>query len=153
MIRMTKLTDYGIVLLSRLASQPNLETQTARDLATCAGLPYPMASKILKALARAGLLASQRGAKGGYSLAYQPEEISVGDVIEALEGPIGITECASSPGSCEHEPTCPVRARWQEISGAVRNFLEEIPLTDLLCPTALPTIHLQGNPAGSTACS
>ena len=94
MIRITRETDYGIVLLSRLASQPKEGIHTARDLATWAGLPYPMASKILKALARQGVLVSQRGARGGYSLAHRPEEISVGDVISALEGPFGITECA-----------------------------------------------------------
>ncbi len=142
MIRITRETDYGIVLLSRLASRSESGVLTARNLATSAGLPYPMVSKILKALARAGLLTSQRGAKGGYTLAHLPEEVSVGDVIEALEGPIGITECASLPGSCWHEPVCPVRSRLQEISGAVREFLLRIPLSDLLCPSPLPLIHI-----------
>ncbi len=153
MIRITRETDYGIVLLSHLASASKSGVLTARDLATWTGLPHPMVSKILKALARAGLLASRRGAKGGYTLARPPEEISLGDVIEALEGPIGITECASLPGSCEHEPVCPVRSRLQEISGAVREFLVRIPLSDLQCPFPSPLIHLGSQGAESTSCS
>ena len=153
MIRITRETDYGIVLLSRLASRSESGVLTARNLATSAGLPYPMVSKILKALARAGLLASRRGAKGGYTLAHPPEEISMGDVIEALEGPIGITECASLPGSCKLEPVCPVRSRLQEISGAMRELLVRIPLSDLQCPSPSPLIHIGSQGAESTSCS
>ena len=141
MIRITRETDYGIVLLSHLASGPNDRIQTARDLSSWSGLPLPMVSKILKALARAGILLSHRGAKGGYSLARRPEEGSVGDVIRALEGPVGITECASTPGSCDQEGICPIRCRWQEISGAVREFLERIPISQLIHSTPLPQIE------------
>jgi FeS assembly SUF system regulator len=145
-IRITRETDYGIVLLSKLAGGPADEVQTARDLSSWSGLPLPMVSKILKALARSGVLASHRGAKGGYSLARRPEEVSVGDVIRALEGPVGITECASSPGSCDQEPVCPIRCRWQEISGVVRHYLENIPLSHLIRPVPLPAIRLVTGP-------
>jgi FeS assembly SUF system regulator len=143
-IRITRETDYGIVLLSHLASGPNDRIQTARDLSSWAGLPLPMVSKILKGLARAGILVSHRGAKGGYSLARHPEDVSVGDVIRALEGPVGITECASTPGSCEQESVCPIRCRWQEISSAVREFLEKIPISHLLHSAPLPQIQGSG---------
>ena len=143
MIRITRETDYGIVLLSHLASAPAHEIHTARDLSRRAALPLPMVSKILKVLARSGLLVSHRGAKGGYGLARRPEDVSVGDVIRALEGPIGITECASSPGRCEQEPICPVRSRWQEVSGAVREFLEKIPITHLTESAPLPPIQMK----------
>ena len=146
MIRITRETDYGIVLLSFMAVAPREDVSTARDLAERACLSLPMASKILKALARAGLLVSQRGAKGGYGLAREPEKISVGDVIAALEGPIGITECASAPGCCDQEPVCPARHGWRRVSDQVRQFLEKIPLSDLygdhgslLQPDASPT--------------
>ncbi len=152
MIRITRETDYGIVLLSRLASVPRPGVQAARELASWAGLPYPMASKILKVLARAGLLVSQRGARGGYSLARPPEQISVGDVIAALEGPIGMTECTSAPGQCEQEGHCPVRTRWQEISAAVRDFLQRIPLSELLRSTPLPLLHLERQAAPGQGC-
>jgi len=143
MIRITRETDYGIVLLSHLAAGPSDRIHTARDLSGHAGLPLPMVSKILKALARSGLLVSHRGAKGGYSMARRPAEVSVGDVIRALEGPVGITECSSSPGSCEQESCCPVRSRWQEISGVVREFLETIPITHLINRVPLPPIQLR----------
>jgi FeS assembly SUF system regulator len=143
MIRITRETDYGIVLLTLLAAGPSDGIHTARDLSGQASLPLPMVSKILKALARSGLLISHRGAKGGYSLARRPADVSVGDVIRALEGPVGITECASSPGSCEQESCCPIRSRWQEISGAVRQFLETIPITHLINRVPLPPIQLR----------
>ena len=94
MIRITKQTDYGIVLLTHLAANPERQ-YTAPELAAEARLPLPMVSKILKLLARDGLLASHRGVKGGYSLARPAEEISMAEIIAALEGPIAITECVS----------------------------------------------------------
>ena len=143
MIRITRETDYGIVLLSHLSNGQAQQIHTARGLSTVAGLPLPMVSKILKALARSGLLVSHRGAKGGYSLARRPEDVSVGDVIGALEGPVGITECASSPGSCDQESTCPISSRWQEISETVREYLERIPITHLINSVPLPQIGMK----------
>ena len=93
-----------------------------------------MASKILKALAKGGLLVSHRGVKGGYSLAAAADRISIADVIQALEGPIGITECSSNPGSCEQEGFCPVQSNWQRINVAMREALDKIPLSDMIVP-------------------
>jgi FeS assembly SUF system regulator len=142
MIRITRETDYGIVLLSFMAVMSPDEVATARDLATRACLTLPMASKILKALARAGLLVSHRGAKGGYGLARRPDEISVGDVIAAIEGPIGITECASEEGACEQEPVCPARGGWRRVSRQMREFLEKIPLSELMVNEQAPLIQV-----------
>jgi len=134
MIRITRQTDYGILLLSHLASRPIDEVHTAKDAARRSSIPLPMASKILKALAKPGLLASHRGVKGGYSLAVAADRISIADVIQALEGPIGITECSYNPGGCEQESSCPVRTNWQRISVAVRDALHRIPLSDMAVP-------------------
>ena len=112
MIRITKQTDYGIVLLTHLAAHAERQ-YNAPELAAEARLPLPMVSKILKLLAREGLLASHRGVKGGYSLARPAEEISMAEIIAALEGPIAITECISVESDCSHEALCPVRANWQ----------------------------------------
>jgi Rrf2 family protein len=102
-----------------------------------------MASKILKALAKGGLLVSQRGVKGGYRLAASADNISIGDVIQALEGPIGITECSSHPGSCEREGSCPVQTNWRRINVAMREALDRIPLSDMVMPHVLrPDIRL-----------
>ena len=122
MIRITKITDYGIVLMSHLAMTPE-RLYNAPDLAAEAHLPLPMVSKILKQLARGGLLESQRGVHGGYALARQAEEISVVEIISALEGPIAMTECIEgAPGDCDYELSCPVRSNWNRINQAIRGI-------------------------------
>lgn len=134
MIRITKQTDYGIVLMTHLAADPE-RLYNAPDLATEAGLPLPMVSKILKLLTRDGLLASHRGVKGGYTLSRSPVEITVDEIITSLEGPIAITECIEhSPGECEHERLCPTRGNWQLINQAVRQALERITLAEMTQP-------------------
>ena len=130
MIRITKQTDYGIVLLTHLAAFPERQFN-APELAMEAHLPLPMVSKILKLLARDGLLASHRGVKGGYSLARAAEEISMAEIIVALEGPIAITECVSVESDCTHEALCPVRSNWRRINEAVRAALEGITLAEM----------------------
>lgn len=130
MIRITKQTDYGIVLLTHLAAEPERQ-YNAPELAAEARLPLPMVSKILKLLAREGLLVSHRGVKGGYSLARRPEAISMAQIIAALEGPIALTECISVEGDCSHEPLCPVRSNWRRINQAVRTALEGIALSEM----------------------
>lgn len=134
MIRITKTTDYGLVLLTHMAAVPERRFN-APELAQDAQLPLPMVSKILKTLAREGLLASQRGASGGYALARPPEEIPVSEVIAALEGPIAITECIDdTPGECAQEPVCPLRSNWQLINGAIRRALDDIRLSQMARP-------------------
>jgi len=140
MLRMTKQTDYGIVLMTHLAQGPRAQ-HSAPELAAQLRIPLPMVSKILKLLARDGLLDSHRGVHGGYSLARTPEEISVADLIAALEGPIAMTECIEEahighPGDCSREDFCAVRANWQRINGAVRQALESISLADMTRPFA-----------------
>jgi len=130
MIRITKQTDYGTVLLTHLAANPERQLN-APELAAETHLPLPMVSKILKLLAREGLLSSHRGVKGGYGLARHAEEISMAEIIAALEGPIALTQCISVEGDCAHEPLCPVRSNWQRINVAVRAALEGIALSEM----------------------
>lgn len=131
MIRLSKLADYGIVMMTHMARRPE-RNHTAAEIAAQSHLPLPMASKILKVLARAGLLASQRGAKGGYGLARPAENISVADVIVALEGPIALTACIEhGPGECDIEALCPARANWQRINEAIRQALEGITMAEM----------------------
>src|SRR5215207_6380300 len=106
MIRITKQTDYGIVVLTHLANHAERQ-YNAPELAAEAHLPLPMVSKILKLLTKDGLLVSHRGVKGGYSLAQHPAEISMASIIAALEGPIAITECIDT-SDCSHQPICKV---------------------------------------------
>ena len=137
MIKLSRTTDYGIVLLAHLAAHDDAATPptlNAREVAAETQLPAPMVSKILKSLARQGLLISHRGAKGGYSLARQPEQITVPQMITALEGPIGLTECTLHPGTCAQELSCHVREPWQRINAVVRQALVDVTLADLARP-------------------
>jgi Rrf2 family protein len=117
-----------------MASHPLAEVHTAKHAAQQSHIPLPMASKILKALAKGGLLVSQRGVKGGYRLAASAENISLAAVIQALEGPIGMTECSFNPGACEQEGSCPVQSNWKQISLAMRDALDRIPLSAMVVP-------------------
>lgn len=132
MLRLSKLTDYGIVLLAELAREPAGGTHNARELSEKTRLPFPVVGKVLKTLAREGILASHRGAKGGYALARPPGQISVAKVIAALEGPVTLTECGL--GTCEHEPDCSVRSPWERINRVVAETLEKVTVADLVRP-------------------
>ena len=151
MFRISRLTDYGIVIMAHLAGRQDDHTHNARELADEVQLPVPAVGKILKSLTRAGLLTSQRGSKGGYSLARAADEISVVEMISALEGPVGITECTIHPGVCAQESSCQVRDPWHRINGAVRGALEQITLADLAKPfdPTSPFISLMGMDTGT----
>ena len=138
MLRINRETDYGVVILSAMARQPE-ERANAAKLASAHGLPQPMVSKVMKQLVHAGLLRSYRGAKGGYGLARSPEQISVAEVIEALEGPIAFTECVESgANSCEHVEDCNASATWSRISSVVREALGAVSLAEMGEPARSP---------------
>ena len=133
MIKISKLTDYAVVVLTRMGRRR--EMQTVAELADATGIPAPTVAKLLKPLAAAGLVVSQRGANGGYTLSLDPERISVAAIITALEGPIAVTECVSEADSaCGVERLCPMRGNWQRINRAVQNALEEVSLADMAAP-------------------
>lgn len=157
MIRLSRLTDYGIVLMAHLAKAEETAPESgavhaAREVAEATRLPVPVVSKILKTLARGGLLVSHRGAKGGYSLARKPAEISVPEMIAVLEGPIHLTECTQHSGACAQESLCDVREPWQRINAAVQQALARISLADLATPGAadavIPLASLGVDPRG-----
>jgi FeS assembly SUF system regulator len=142
MLRISKMTDYAVVLATHLAAVES--PHAARDLALHTQIPEPTASKVLKKLARAGVVSSQRGAKGGYALARAPQEIGIHEVIEAIEGPIAVTECSdeSNESLCEYETSCGVRANWQRINSAVQSALSEITLADMAVPGTAELVSL-----------
>jgi FeS assembly SUF system regulator len=146
MIRMSKLTDYAIVILAHLARAER--TLTAQALSARSRVPLPTVSKLCKELSRAGLLQSHRGRHGGYALTRPPEQISVAEVVEALEGPIALTECGS-PGAetCDMEPSCIAKGTWDPVSRAVQSALRALPLSEIGpfrigrgTPAALPVV-------------
>ena len=132
MIRMNKLTDYGVVLLTTFARDPG-QGISARELSMRTGIPQPTVVKLLKTLLKAGLLVSQRGTKGGYSLSRSPEEIPVSTIVEALEGPVAITEC-NVPGTCEHERRCPARPNWAAVNEVIHEALSRLTLAQMTRP-------------------
>ncbi|MEE9229850.1 MAG: SUF system Fe-S cluster assembly regulator [Acidobacteriota bacterium] len=152
MFRMTRQSDYGIVLMTRMSQQAPETVYTARDLAAETKLPLPMVSKILKTLAHTELLVSHRGIKGGYCLGRAPGSISVAEIISVLEGPIAITECSvSGDGNCKLEPVCPIRENWQRINRAVLHALEGITLVEMAGPLPVSLLGLndQSEPHGA----
>ena len=141
MIRLGKLTDYGLVLMTHMARHQWRTLYTARDLSAENQLPLPTVSKLLKQLLQAKLLTSHRGIKGGYTLARTAQEIAVAEIIAALEGPIALTECSTDvTGLCDFEPRCPIRTNQQIISKAVSGALERLMLSDLVQPLELAAI-------------
>lgn len=135
MIRITRETDYGIILLCLMAREAG-QSFSAATLAQRRGLPLPMVSKILKNLTRGGILQSQRGAQGGYRLARPPQVISVADIIDTLEGPIALTECSpGAAGECLHQDRCTVSGHWTRINRAVREALEQVTLWEMSFPS------------------
>lgn len=133
MIRMNKLTDYGVVLLTTFARTPERGI-SARELSTRTGIPQPTVVKLLKTLLKAGLLVSQRGTKGGYALSKAPGEVPVAAIIEALEGPLAITECGV-PGACEHERGCPAKPNWAAVNGVIHEALSKLTLAEMTRPS------------------
>lgn len=133
MLRMSKLADYGTVVMTVMARSPE-HVHSAGELSALSHLPIPTVSKILKILARHALLESVRGAKGGYVLARAPARISIADIIDAMEGPIAITECSSTVSLCEQEGSCSVRANWRTINRAIRRALNEVSLAEMVQP-------------------
>ena len=137
MLRISKLTDYAIIVLGRMSRDAE-QTHTAAGLAEATGVAAPTVSKILKMLGKSVILKSTRGAHGGYVLAQSPERTSVAAVIFALEGPIALTECEGERGGCEQSDSCNARGSWDVINRAVRAALESVSLADMAKPSLKP---------------
>jgi FeS assembly SUF system regulator len=131
MFRLNKLTDYGIVLMAHVARSSEDTPHTARSLAQDTRLPLPTVGKLMRQLSEHGLLTSHRGVNGGYNLARPAASISVADIILALEGPIGFTECSVVAGLCEMERSCSIKINSQIIGDALRDALERVTLAEL----------------------
>ena len=135
MIRVSKLADYAIVLMTYVARDAGDRAVTARELSEVTRLPAPTVAKVCKALAKAGLLVSQRGKAGGFVLARPPVEISIAAIVSALDGPIGMTDCSlDEPIACSFEAACPCRSNWQRINAAIVEALEGVRLDSMTPP-------------------
>jgi FeS assembly SUF system regulator len=134
MLRVSKLTDYATVIMTVLAEARGQAVMSAQDLAERAHLEVPTVSKLLKQLAQAQLVESFRGVNGGYRLARARERISLADIVIAMEGPFGMTECSAHAGLCGHEPHCGVRGNWRRVSEVIENSLRQMTLADMCRP-------------------
>ena len=143
MLRVTKLTDYASVVLTVLASDP-AAVLSASELAERAGLEVPTVAKLLKPLAQAGLVEGFRGANGGDKLARDAADISLVEIVEAMEGPLGMTECSVHAGQCGIEDSCGVRANWRRINDVVADALRGVSLAQMLGP--MPPAPRKGIP-------
>lgn len=131
MISITKHSDYAIVMLAYLAKNPNV-LMSAKELSEGSKLPYPTVSKLLKLLVKSGTLMSIQGSQGGYRLKKNPTDISVASVIEAIEGPISMTECATGDhGKCKTQDTCSMQPHWMTINGVIKKSLESLAISSL----------------------
>ena len=133
MIRVGKLTEYAVVLLSQLARAEG-GVRAVAQLATAASLPEPTVAKVLKNLTKAGLVASHRGAAGGYSLEASLAEISLASVLVAMEGPIALTACLEDGHACDcmSGKACPLRRNWGRVNEAIAGALEGVSLAELV---------------------
>ncbi len=146
MLRLSKLTDYAVVVLVRLDS--GTQVQTSPGIAATTGIPEPTVAKVLKTLSAAALVTSQRGARGGYRLARPLEDIPVGEVIAAMDGPIALAACVDgSPTECESLALCPVRGRWDPVNDAIQRALSAISLADMR-EAAIPPMFRVPRPGG-----
>ncbi len=130
MLRISKLTDYGTVILAHLAAQPD-RPQAAAEVAERTRIALPTVSKLLKTLQRSGLVMSTRGSHGGYQLAMPPAQITAARILDALEGPVAITECSGEHSSCDLESNCRVGHVWQRVNAAIRRALNDVTLAQL----------------------
>jgi len=137
MLKLGKLADYGTMIATVLAAEPG-RMYSAQELATRTHVSAPTVSKLLKQFTRSGLVASLRGAHGGYRLGRSPTHITVADVIAAIDGPIGLTQCSVHKGDCAVESTCGVRSNWRLINAAIHQALKSVTLADMAKPLRRP---------------
>jgi FeS assembly SUF system regulator len=146
MLRLSKLTDYAVVVLIRLAEGPRSggeAVQTSPGIAAITGVPEPTVAKVLKALAASSLVASQRGARGGYRLLKPLTMISVADVIAAIDGPIALTACVDGQqGACDVQSMCAVKGRWDLVNEAMHQALSSISLADMREASVPPAFRI-----------
>lgn len=147
MLRVSRLTDYATVVMTCIAGHPDDVLSTVQ-IADETHLELPTVSKLLKALGHAALVESFRGVNGGYRLARPASEISLAEIVEALEGPIGMTECSVAEGQCDRESQCGVRGSWQRINSVLDQTLRAVSLAEMLKPLPRTSLNQASSSQG-----
>jgi len=131
MFKISRMIDYGVVIMSQLAHTRN-DIMTAPEIAEVTGLPMPTVSKVLKILGRSDIVRSHRGVNGGYALGRAAQDITLADIIETLEGPVALTACVdASDDQCKVETFCPIKGGWEKVNDSIRRALEDVNLVEL----------------------
>ena len=133
MLKFSRKVDYGLILLSKLREEPT--AASAREVAERYRLPQPMVANILKALTNAGILASTRGAQGGYELARAPRDITLSDLVQALEGPFSLVECTSDEPNCKFISLCPTHDPLQVVHRKFEEFMNGLTIEEIIGPS------------------
>ncbi len=136
MLKISKLADYSFIILNDLAAEPE-RCYSAAVLAGRTGIALPTVSKLLKLLNEAGLIISSRGASGGYRLVKDPQQLSLSEVIAAVDGVPAITECCQADNGCVYDARCTLRSNWQYINRLMMDVLNQFTLADLKRPLAI----------------
>lgn len=132
MIRLGRLTDYAVVLLAQMARE-EMRVWSASELATITHLPQPTVAKVLKQLTKAHVITAQRGMAGGYKLANSPHDITILSIVEVMDGPIAITDCADGGDhSCAVERLCPLQSGWNIVNTTIRGALIQVTLASMI---------------------
>ena len=140
MLKFSRKVDYGLILLSKLRNEPS--SASAREIAARYRLPLPMVANILKQLTSAGILVSTRGAQGGYELARDPAQISLADVVRALEGPISVVDCTSEHLNCRFSAFCPTHDPIQKVQQKFQEFMAAYKIEEIIGHTQATPFQL-----------
>jgi Rrf2 family protein len=144
MLQFTKRTEYGLIALVQLVDRAG-EFVSVREICERYPVPRRLVAEVLKELGRAGLVESQRGVFGGYALTRRPEDVTLGDIVSALEGAPGLTSCRTleilKSSECEVEPTCPIRSPIDRVREHLWSVMEQTTLRSLAHTAPLETTH------------
>ena len=131
MLKLTKKADYGLMAMKHLAEHGHARACSAKDVAESYGIPQEALAKILQRLVKAGLLVSQHGTNGGYTLARNPETISAFEVIRAIDGPLFITSCITVRGECDQSNRCTIREPLRRVNESIEQVLRNISIAEM----------------------
>jgi len=131
MLKLTKKADYALMAMKHLAEQPNGSSRSAKDVSDAYGIPPEALAKILQRLAKAGLLHSQHGINGGYTLARPAHTISAFEVIRAIDGPLFITSCVTVRGECDQSDRCNIREPLRKVNESIEGVLKRIKISHM----------------------
>jgi Rrf2 family protein len=131
MLKLTKKADYGLMAMKHLAEHGHGTACSAKDVAESYGIPAEALAKILQRLVKAGLLVSQHGINGGYTLARSAETISAFEVIRAIDGPLFITSCITVRGECGQSDRCTIREPLRRVNDSIEQVLKNISISEM----------------------